>query len=965
MSFLKPIDVPLGYSPRLQNVRFLPRAFFTRPGLTSRLDKTVDYHGLAQFIDNLRTRTLITFDANGTLDFADRAIPTQVDKLMANAADAGSVMFSASMFGREFLSFYNSDLSAAGPIRHWDGLRQLTPIGALSGFTAADSATAGSWGAGTYQIRIFVESTDHSFLQLSTTVNWATAGGKQLALTGLPLAAAASNSIARWVCVTAAGGSVFFRFPTMVIADNVTTAATFDSPGSNFLQVGAPMDELPDGVVNAPPLLHLSPEGPGAPPTAADSTNIGSIVAGVHGVWVSFETIWGFITAPSPMGQWTAAGGKKAVISNIPIGPWYVTARRLFFSASGLLDLLYVSAFRVPNNTTQAVEVDFTDINLLQGSNVDYLQKNVQMADAMGMTLYGGRMAVWGMINTVRDIGLNHSFDGGWDQRTGVPLGWFPGDNFNAGGIREVFNGFAGDAYRITGSGSPFTGEIWNAQYGNITNATESGSTATITLDRPHNLVVGGTVIVKGVGVGGYNGTWIVTAITPTTFSYTATATGLANSSGGSAVYSLLAPLLQNNTDYSVSFRARADAGIVNGVVLIDLFSPSLNTALGSVSAAGSVISAGWMRFEGQILAGMQLPFDTVMRVYAANLENGKRIWVDRIQLFPTAAKFEPSVLRVSNPFDPETFDGVNGFQLISKDNGQAITAVIQLRAFLYVLKEGSMGVTWDDASNPPSLWVVREIDSTIGCGSPRALVSSNTMLAWSFRSGAYVFVGAKPIKVSQEIQTTWDTISWDNSGLSHTLHDTENKLIFFFLPINGSVVSNALILDYSEGMGQEDDPGPRKWGSDVYPHPVNGSLFFLTNDVDHPGAGNSRVIYFASNKIFENVGTDDDGTIIDWFYETAFGKAGESGQDLFGGVGYYAEGTGTLLVTIIGVDDVEQQALVNETITANPGFQYEEFANIEVERAKIRFEGNSLGTSITIKAITLFAKPWAEQRPH
>lgn len=971
MTFLKPVDVPMGFSPRLQNVRFLPRAFTTREGLTSRLNKNVPYNGLAQFIDNLRNKTLITFDANGSLDFQDRVNPAQIDLLMSNAADAGSVMASTAMFGREFLSFYNSDLSPGGPIRHWDGVRQsVAPLGILPTFTAADSATAGSWGAGTYEIAVFFESVDHSFLQGSAIVSWTTAGAKQLSLTGLPTGAGQFNVIARWICVSQAGATTLFRFPTLVLLDNVTTAATFDSPGSDFTKVGAPMDELTMNAVNPPALPHLAPEGPGEAPTAVNSTNVGSIVTGVHGVWVSFETIWGYITAPSPMGQWTATGGKKAIISNIPIGPWYVKARRLFFSAAGLLDLMYVSAFRIPNNTTQAVEVDFTDINLLQGSNFDYLQKNVAMADAIGSTLYGGRMAVWGMLNTIRGMGLNLSFDGGWDQNTGAPMGWWSdttatggGSTLGSGGGREVFNAFAGDAYRIT-SFLRGSGMIWNAQFANITSATESGTTATILLDRPHNIIVGGTVVVQNVGVAGYNGTFVVTAITSNGFSYTAPS-GLTSSSGGQILYSLLAPLLATSTAYSISFRARADANITNGTLNIELFSPSVGS-LGIVTLEIGTVGQGWLRFENQLLPGMaQIPQDAMLRIYVNNFVLGKRVWVDHIQIFPTVAKFEPSILRLSNPFDPETFDGINGFQSISKDNGEAITAVVQLRAFLYILKERSMNVTWDDATNPPALWVVREIDSTVGCGSPRAMVSSNTMLSWSFRAGAYVFTGARPMKVSQEIQTTWEGVNWDEAGLTHTLHDPDQKLIMFFLPLNGSTVLNALILDYSEGMGQEDDPGPRKWGLDLYPNPINGSALFITNDVDHPGAGNQKVLYFAGNKIYENIGTNDDGAKIDFFYETAFGKAGDSGQDLFGGVGYYAEGSGELLVTLIGMDDVLQQPLQVDSISANPGKQFEKYSNTEVERAKVRFEGNTLNTSVTIKAITLFARPFAEQRPN
>ena len=69
-----------------------------------------------------------------------------------------------------------------------------------------------------------------------------------------------------------------------------------------------------------------------------------------------------------------------------------------------------------------------------------------------------------------------------------------------------------------------------------IASATEAGTTATITTVGVHNFAANETVVISGVGVGGYNGTFaILSTPTPTTFTYTAGAAGLGASSGGSA----------------------------------------------------------------------------------------------------------------------------------------------------------------------------------------------------------------------------------------------------------------------------------------------------------------------------------------------------------------------------------------------------------------------------------------------
>jgi uncharacterized repeat protein (TIGR01451 family)/fimbrial isopeptide formation D2 family protein len=69
-----------------------------------------------------------------------------------------------------------------------------------------------------------------------------------------------------------------------------------------------------------------------------------------------------------------------------------------------------------------------------------------------------------------------------------------------------------------------------------IASATEAGTTVTITTVGAHGFSTGETAVISGVGVGGYNGTFIITA-TPTvnTFTYTDATSALGASSGGTA----------------------------------------------------------------------------------------------------------------------------------------------------------------------------------------------------------------------------------------------------------------------------------------------------------------------------------------------------------------------------------------------------------------------------------------------
>jgi hypothetical protein len=123
--------------------------------------------------------------------------------------------------------------------------------------------------------------------------------------------------------------------------------------------------------------------------------------------------------------------------------------------------------------------------------------------------------------------------------------GWYA-DN-TVGGFTDV--SFANPAFANGLAGWSSTGSVGVAANGSamgnpnapplfspiaITNgASESGTTVTITTAAPHNFVVGQSVSVAGVPVGGYDGTFTITSITATTFTFQDSTTGLANSGDG------------------------------------------------------------------------------------------------------------------------------------------------------------------------------------------------------------------------------------------------------------------------------------------------------------------------------------------------------------------------------------------------------------------------------------------------
>jgi hypothetical protein len=117
-----------------------------------------------------------------------------------------------------------------------------------------------------------------------------------------------------------------------------------------------------------------------------------------------------------------------------------------------------------------------------------------------------------------------------------------------------------------------------------VPGATEDGTTVTISTSAPHGRSVGDVVTIAGIGVSGYNGTYTITA-TPTerSFQYTAAASGLANSGGGTATY------------YS-PFQVRIggnDSDVIGGSG-IPYTTANLQTAINAIAGfAGSVTVSG------------------------------------------------------------------------------------------------------------------------------------------------------------------------------------------------------------------------------------------------------------------------------------------------------------------------------------------------------------------------------------
>jgi len=191
---------------------------------------------------------------------------------------------------------------------------------------------------------------------------------------------------------------------------------------------------------------RVSQTGPGAAPAAVDSGTAGNITAGLRQVTVSFITRQGFITCPAPPVSWTAGGGKKVALTNIPTGPPNVVARLLLFTqaivAPATTGPFYslptgsstpTSTMLIADNTTVSLTVDFLDSILASGFNAQYLFAQVELGECASVNSYNSRTVWLGERNKIKADGggggfNNLTFDGGFG--TGPPTLANAGPNF-------------------------------------------------------------------------------------------------------------------------------------------------------------------------------------------------------------------------------------------------------------------------------------------------------------------------------------------------------------------------------------------------------------------------------------------------------------------------------------------------------------------------------------------------------
>ena len=464
-------------------------------------------------------------------------------------------------------------------------------------------------------------------------------------------------------------------------------------------------------------------------------------------------------------------------------------------------------------------------------------------------------------------------------------------------------------------------------------------------------------------------------------------------------------PIILPNTLYSLRCTARTPGSATNGILVLDLYSPSFNKVFGSASFPTSGMTSAMQIFTTTMLTTVftTVPPDLILRIYFKNSANLEDVELDRFDIFPTLEPVLTTQVIGSYEQNFEAFDQIDGVIDTVVENQQPVRTCFTQYDELYIVKSGSMYSTRDNSTSEPEGWTLRQVSPSIGTNSVNGVdyVDSNqqgeSYALIGGRAGLYLFNGGEPVQLTGDIRSLWNTINWTYEHTLWVRNDVVNRRILVGVPLptpnqwlpNAAVNSSpttpnvVLAMSYREvnSISELEDRATvrastftgkliatdisRKWSiwqiqspyTDFVKRPNGTWPLFL---------GNSK----GTGKIYQLTegATDDDGAAINETYTTYGFVTAEAAQALqlgqgrkyFGNLILTTEGTGELQITVY--PDTLASPYVQElqiVTLPNPGGNDLEYGTVDQEgfRLFLQFSMNAVGQSFNLSRVVMAIK--------
>lgn len=879
VSQFDPQKLPQGASPFCQDVIFSGlnpsgtsevAGVATRPGMQSVYaafagNPTVNY--IRTFVDLLGNFRQMILDGLGNMY---QEFPLSTLAVIGKVV-AGAFAQSDTYGGREWMAVGDGQYGLDIP-RQWDGTNfdRVSQVGPGASPTVVDGA-AGNISAGLHEVACCFVLRSGYITAPSIPSSWTAGGAKKVNLTNI--ATGPPNVTQRIVIFTpvitppATAGPFFYfssitgsgalTFPSMVIPDNTTTTATFDFLDSvlqaataatnlfNLLELGecssviAYSDRLFWGgernKVHAAGggggFNNLTFDGGFTSPVAITTTAFTAPTAaadagGGAAAWANpanIEALDGvYATCLMPN---RASAFNPAILSN------FINATGFGFAvpAGAVIQGITVQVYLKGSDPFGQVD---NIVQLLVGGVRSGANRaaGTTLSTAIGLNTYGGSSDQWGLALTpavVNSANFGVSFQGGNLDVSGP------------GGTISIDFMAISVSYIVPGAAQTPLGWTAGASYAGGDSALHANRT-------PY---YGDAFSITGDG-----------------------ATAIRGQMNQVAFQDYLGiPQIAINTAYGVRARIASANGLVAGTVHINLQSTSGAFTTTGLAIPAGMLSATYVEFIAPIFSSLPaIPSDLVLQVYADGTPtNGGVFLIDCIEIYPLNQPINRTILRCSYASNPESFDVLTGFMIYGNNNGQSIRCEKQLLDNkLYVLKEHSMYVTNDDGQNEPSLWTISTVSETVGTLSNHGADVGEAWFIIYDHAGAYMFAGADPVKISQEIQPDWDTINWSAGQFGYVSVDTARRRVHIGAPTGTSTIPN---IEFVMDFAQLSD------ASDIISHPQAYYSLYQPTKVIAPGRARKWTLW----NLFSGLGANCAALIrrLDGSYHLLRGNASSSGK--------------------------------------------------------------------------------------
>jgi len=651
----------------------------------------------------------------------------------------------------------------------------------------------------------------------------------------------------------------------------------------------------------------------------------GAMLAGTYYVAVAFETDTGYISGAVKLNYDTTAVPCNISLSSIPIGPPGTTKRRIFISLVDSFELYNPAGLVINDNTTTSFgPFDLTVDEIASGLPfIDYIGLRKPPMQ-LGVEAYSNRLVYWG------GDGRIDSFFGPTNSAT--PLTYSSIGLINLDFSADVASSYTwgvageyGEWYGASASAAVTAGSYLQGELSNYLTLTSSGGATDALVQQ------------------GY-GSMAVTA------RYNRDTLG--------NYY------LQPGRKYGIRVRARRSATGAAGNLVIKMYE---HTALGArttlTTATFPVTSMGeeWNVFEAYGTTAPTGLANLSIDVYLANVTNAAKVDVSHIEVFDNEYRRGTSTLSISRVDDPESFDVVSGSLTVSPNDGQEIRDVFVLNGNMYIAKERSLYVVTDNGQEP-AFWSPQIVSDTVGTPSVHGSAVGDNFALLASRDGLYLLTGGSPLKVSQEIQPTWDLFDWTKGERIFVAIDTVSQYAIVGGPT--STGYQQLRVDFVQGWGDPVGSGGngRKWSTDTRftGTPATETGKFNGAATVTRRTGERSIVYCASDDstgaYYESASVHSDYSgKIESVYETApLGM--DMGRSLFGTLLHKLRGSGTLLSWFVRPDG-SATVLPSKTLGANPLHDVEIHTNNTDTQLGIRIGTSATGDYFIAKRLCVFRK--------